>query len=114
MCCTRAASCFSWYDIQDIAEYFHKGSYSQVSKGVGYEDAVPGSASSHSLTAFGPTHKNVSGEWWSAQWLEREFTDRKIRGSNSTSPSQLPLSRLGQSGSTPAIVLPSSGRAVRR
>ncbi|KAG5446624.1 hypothetical protein CSKR_112416 [Clonorchis sinensis] len=30
MCCTQAASCFSWYDIREIAVYFHKGNYSQV------------------------------------------------------------------------------------
>ncbi|KAG5453516.1 hypothetical protein CSKR_112261 [Clonorchis sinensis] len=29
MCCTQAASCFSWYDIRDITIYFHKGNYSQ-------------------------------------------------------------------------------------
>ncbi|KAG5452930.1 hypothetical protein CSKR_107478 [Clonorchis sinensis] len=47
------------------------------------------------------------------QWLEREFTDRKIRGSNPTSASRLLLSRLGQPGSIPALVLPSSGMAAR-
>ncbi|KAG5442325.1 hypothetical protein CSKR_109857 [Clonorchis sinensis] len=31
-----------------------------------------------------------------AQWLEREFTDRKVCGSNPTSASRLLLSRLGQ------------------
>ncbi|KAG5449469.1 Interferon regulatory factor 4 [Clonorchis sinensis] len=47
------------------------------------------------------------------KWLEREFTDRKVRGSNPTSTSRLPLSRLGQPGSIPALVLPSSGMAAR-
>ncbi|KAG5453011.1 hypothetical protein CSKR_109430 [Clonorchis sinensis] len=46
-------------------------------------------------------------------WLEREFTDRNVRGSNPTSASRLPLSRLGQPGSIPALVLPSGGMAVR-
>ncbi|KAG5446073.1 hypothetical protein CSKR_103847 [Clonorchis sinensis] len=46
------------------------------------------------------------------QWLEREFTDRKVRGSNPTSVSRLPLSRLGQSGSIPALVLPLGGMAA--
>ncbi|TGZ68740.1 hypothetical protein CRM22_004085 [Opisthorchis felineus] len=48
------------------------------------------------------------------KWLEREFTDRKVRGSNATSASRLPLSRLGQPGSIPALVLPSGGRAAMR
>ncbi|KER33102.1 hypothetical protein T265_00995 [Opisthorchis viverrini] len=41
------------------------------------------------------------------RWLEREFIDRKVRDSNSTSASRLPLSRLRQPGSIPALVLPS-------
>ncbi|KER31347.1 hypothetical protein T265_02398 [Opisthorchis viverrini] len=47
------------------------------------------------------------------KWLKREFTDRKVRGSNPTSATRLPLSRLGQPDSIPALVLPSSGLAVR-
>ncbi|GAA51781.1 hypothetical protein CLF_106788 [Clonorchis sinensis] len=47
------------------------------------------------------------------KWSEREFTDRKVRGSNPTSASRLPLSRLGQPGSIPALVLPSGGMAAR-
>ncbi|KAG5452035.1 hypothetical protein CSKR_110643 [Clonorchis sinensis] len=47
------------------------------------------------------------------QRLERERTDRKVRGSNPTSASRLPLSRLGQPGSIPALVLPSGGMAAR-
>ncbi|KAG5449311.1 hypothetical protein CSKR_100603 [Clonorchis sinensis] len=47
-----------------------------------------------------------------AQWLEREFADRKVRSSNPTSTSQLPLPRLGQRGSIPAL-LPSGGMAAR-
>ncbi|KAG5454543.1 hypothetical protein CSKR_104900 [Clonorchis sinensis] len=48
-----------------------------------------------------------------AQRLERERTDRKVRGSNPASASRLPLSRLGQPGSIPALVLPSGGMAAR-
>ncbi|KER33217.1 hypothetical protein T265_00906 [Opisthorchis viverrini] len=47
------------------------------------------------------------------KWLEREFTDRKVRDSNPTSASRLALSRLGQPGSIPALVLPSGGMAAR-
>ncbi|KER33185.1 hypothetical protein T265_00884 [Opisthorchis viverrini] len=36
--------------------------------------------------------------------LEREFTDQKVHGSSPTSASRLPLSRLGQPGSIPALV----------
>ncbi|KER26914.1 hypothetical protein T265_05902 [Opisthorchis viverrini] len=45
---------------------------------------------------------------WSemAQWLAREFTDWKVRGSNPTEASRLSLSRLGQPGSIPALMLP--------
>ncbi|KAG5445244.1 ATP synthase subunit alpha, mitochondrial [Clonorchis sinensis] len=48
-----------------------------------------------------------------AQRLERERTDRKVRGSNPASASRLPLSRLGQPGSIPALVLPLGGMAAR-
>ncbi|KAG5448283.1 hypothetical protein CSKR_110464 [Clonorchis sinensis] len=48
-----------------------------------------------------------------AQRLERERTDRKVRGSNPASASRLPLPRLGQPGSIPALVLPSGGMAAR-
>ncbi|KER27249.1 hypothetical protein T265_05653 [Opisthorchis viverrini] len=44
---------------------------------------------------------------------KREFTDRKVRGSNPTSASRLLLSRLGQPGSIPALVQPSGGMAIR-
>ncbi|KAG5454227.1 hypothetical protein CSKR_111778 [Clonorchis sinensis] len=40
-----------------------------------------------------------------AQWLERGFTDRKVRGSNPTSASQLTLSRLRQPGSIPTLAV---------
>ncbi|KAG5453185.1 hypothetical protein CSKR_112746, partial [Clonorchis sinensis] len=53
-----------------------------------------------------------SGARW-PKWSEREFTDRKVRGSNPTSASRLPLSRLGQPDSIPALVQPSGGMAVR-
>ncbi|KAG5447262.1 hypothetical protein CSKR_108639 [Clonorchis sinensis] len=47
------------------------------------------------------------------KWLERKFAARKVRGSNPTSASRLPLSRLGQPGSIPALVLPSGSMAAR-
>ncbi|KER25234.1 hypothetical protein T265_07273 [Opisthorchis viverrini] len=70
----------------------------------------------------------VGARW--PKWLEREFTDRKalatwrypnpranfglrVRGSNPTSASRLPLSRLGRTGSIPALLQPSGGRAAR-
>ncbi|KER22435.1 hypothetical protein T265_09481 [Opisthorchis viverrini] len=48
-----------------------------------------------------------------ALWLGREVTDRKVRGSNPTSSSRLSLSRLGQHGSIPGLVLSSGGMAVK-
>ncbi|KAG5444601.1 Yip1 member 1 [Clonorchis sinensis] len=39
------------------------------------------------------------------KWLEREFTDRELCGSNPTSASRIPLSRLGQPGNIPILVL---------
>ncbi|KAG5450474.1 hypothetical protein CSKR_103768 [Clonorchis sinensis] len=48
-----------------------------------------------------------------AQWLGREFADRKIRGLKPTSASRL-LSRFGQPSSIPALVLPSGGMAARQ
>ncbi|KER29543.1 hypothetical protein T265_03842 [Opisthorchis viverrini] len=46
-------------------------------------------------------------------WLEREFTDRKVRDSNPTSASRIPLSTFGQPDSIPDPVLPSGGMAAR-
>ncbi|KER20588.1 hypothetical protein T265_15284, partial [Opisthorchis viverrini] len=43
----------------------------------------------------------------------REVTDRKVRGSNPTSATRLPLSRLGRPGSIPALLLPPSCMAAR-
>ncbi|KAG5442342.1 hypothetical protein CSKR_109298 [Clonorchis sinensis] len=53
-----------------------------------------------------------SGARW-LKWLEREFTDRKVRGSNPTSASRFPLPRLGQPGSISALVLFSGRMAAR-
>ncbi|KAG5453155.1 hypothetical protein CSKR_106982 [Clonorchis sinensis] len=50
---------------------------------------------------------------WGRDGSEREFTDRKVHGSNPTSASRFPLSRLGKPGSSPALVLPSGGITVR-
>ncbi|KAG5442590.1 hypothetical protein CSKR_113679 [Clonorchis sinensis] len=52
---------------------------------------------------------NYPHEGKMAQWLEREFTDRKVRGSNLTPASRLFLFRLGQPDSILALVLPSVG-----
>ncbi|KAG5442908.1 Choline dehydrogenase, mitochondrial [Clonorchis sinensis] len=48
-----------------------------------------------------------------AQWLKHEFTDRKVRGSNPTSVSRLPLFRLGQPGSVSSLVIHSSSMAPK-
>ncbi|KER20676.1 LOW QUALITY PROTEIN: hypothetical protein T265_15261 [Opisthorchis viverrini] len=47
------------------------------------------------------------------KWLESELTDRKVSGSKPTSASRLPLSRIEQPGSIPALVHPSGGMAAR-
>ncbi|KAG5450477.1 hypothetical protein CSKR_103765 [Clonorchis sinensis] len=49
-----------------------------------------------------------------AQWLEREFTDRKVLGPSPTSASRHLLSVRGQPGSIPGFVLPSGGTAARQ
>ncbi|KER32223.1 hypothetical protein T265_12825, partial [Opisthorchis viverrini] len=87
-----AASCYSWHDIRDIAVYFHKGNYSQNLRSV---------------------FSNLDLGDFLAQVVRAHFTDRKVRGSNPTSATRLPLSRLGQPGSNPALVLPSGGMAAR-
>ncbi|KER20579.1 hypothetical protein T265_10902 [Opisthorchis viverrini] len=56
--------------------------------------------------------KNPVGSRW-LKWLEREFTDQKIRGSKPTSATRLHLSRLGQPGSIPALVPPWCGMVAR-
>ncbi|KAG5451768.1 hypothetical protein CSKR_109197 [Clonorchis sinensis] len=55
---------------------------------------------------------NAVGARW-PKWLEREFADRKVCRSNPTSASRLPLSRLEQPDSIPALVQPPGGMAVR-
>ncbi|KAG5453519.1 hypothetical protein CSKR_102983 [Clonorchis sinensis] len=57
-------------------------------------------------------HSAKCGTRW-LKWLEREFTDHNVRRSNPTSASRLALSRLGQPGSIPALVIPSGGMASR-
>ncbi|KER28386.1 hypothetical protein T265_04769 [Opisthorchis viverrini] len=47
------------------------------------------------------------------RWLERGFTNRKVRGLNPTYAPQLFLSGLGQPGGIPALVLPSGSMAAR-
>ncbi|KER29253.1 hypothetical protein T265_13410, partial [Opisthorchis viverrini] len=53
-----------------------------------------------------------TGARW-RKWLECEFTDRKVRGSNPTSAYRLPLSGVEQLGSIPALVLASGDMVVR-
>ncbi|KAG5451169.1 hypothetical protein CSKR_102663 [Clonorchis sinensis] len=48
-----------------------------------------------------------------AQWLRRQLTDQRVRGSNPTSTYRLPLSRFGQPDSIPALVPPSVCMAAR-
>ncbi|KER22732.1 hypothetical protein T265_09217 [Opisthorchis viverrini] len=48
-----------------------------------------------------------------AEVVRARITNLKVRGSNPTSATRLPLSRLGQPGSIPALVLPSGGMAAR-
>ncbi|KER29480.1 hypothetical protein T265_13362, partial [Opisthorchis viverrini] len=54
---------------------------------------------------------SIGARW--PKWLGANFPDRSVRGSNPTSASRLPLSRLGQPGSIPAFVRPSGSMAIR-
>ncbi|KAG5454873.1 hypothetical protein CSKR_100404 [Clonorchis sinensis] len=47
------------------------------------------------------------------QWLRRELTDRKVRGSNPTCASRLLLSRFGQIGNISPLMAPSGGMALK-
>ncbi|KAG5441837.1 hypothetical protein CSKR_113182 [Clonorchis sinensis] len=54
-------------------------------------------------------------EWLEvAKWLKQEFANRKIRSSNRTFALRLLLSRPGQPGGIPALVLSSGGIAAKR
>ncbi|KER23589.1 LOW QUALITY PROTEIN: hypothetical protein T265_14619 [Opisthorchis viverrini] len=57
--------------------------------------------------AFNELASQESARWF--KWLECKFTDRKVHGSNPTSAPRFLLSRLGQPGGIPALVLPSGG-----
>ncbi|KAG5442915.1 hypothetical protein CSKR_107403 [Clonorchis sinensis] len=48
------------------------------------------------INSFGKRFIYWGARW--LKWLEREFTDRKVRGSNPTSVPRLPLFRLGKPG----------------
>ncbi|KAG5442537.1 hypothetical protein CSKR_108732 [Clonorchis sinensis] len=78
-------------------------------QGLRLSDELQKGETSHELSK---SLDNFCGASW-LEWIEREFADRKVRGSNPTSASRLLLSRLGQPGSIPALVLPSSGMATR-
>ncbi|KER27848.1 LOW QUALITY PROTEIN: hypothetical protein T265_13715 [Opisthorchis viverrini] len=76
---------------------------------VGIELSSSGQTVFLTFLLFDGRHTAISGEMTQV----REVTDRKVRGSNPTSASRLPLSRLGQPGCIPALVLPSGSMAVR-
>ncbi|KER22615.1 hypothetical protein T265_09321 [Opisthorchis viverrini] len=60
---------------------------------------------------------STSGDQWQCDVFHQQLSpltqNWKVRGSNPTSATRLPLSRLGQPGSILALVLPSGGMAVR-
>ncbi|KER23417.1 hypothetical protein T265_08690 [Opisthorchis viverrini] len=70
----------------------------------------PDRESREAEAGFEPRTFRHGARW--TKWLEREFTDRKIRGSNPTSATRLLLSRLGRPGSIPDVVTP-CGMAAR-
>ncbi|KAG5443492.1 hypothetical protein CSKR_101050 [Clonorchis sinensis] len=72
---------------------------------------APRDSRCHEFICICPIHGCPRAGRWH-KWLEREFIDRKVRGSNPTSASRLPLSRLRQPGSIPALVLPSGVMAI--
>ncbi|KAG5455344.1 hypothetical protein CSKR_105497 [Clonorchis sinensis] len=69
-------------------------------------------AAAERLLGFEFCQTDRPGARW-PKWLECEFTDREIRGSNPPSASRLPLSRLEQPGTIPVLMLLSCGMAVR-
>ncbi|KER25166.1 hypothetical protein T265_14263, partial [Opisthorchis viverrini] len=76
----QAASCFSRYDIRDIAIYVYVCNVLLI----------------RLLKFLGTVNLGGGARW--PKWLERGFTDRKARGSNPISASRLPLFRLGPLG----------------
>ncbi|KER27618.1 hypothetical protein T265_05342 [Opisthorchis viverrini] len=76
-----------------------------------FDRSVCGEVEVDGMEYMSVASSDIGARW--TKWLEREFTDRKVRGSNVTSASRLPLPRLGQPGSIPALVQPSGGMAVR-
>ncbi|KAG5446352.1 hypothetical protein CSKR_104273 [Clonorchis sinensis] len=84
-----------------------------VSQSSGFLRAVAGLVSfcNPPFTLRGPCRNKVYP--LGRDCLEREFTDRKVRGLNPTSTSRLFLSRLWQPGSIPPLVLPSDCMAAK-
>ncbi|KAG5452329.1 hypothetical protein CSKR_112798 [Clonorchis sinensis] len=68
-------------------------------------------SSSNHLESKRALANDFTGTRW-FKLLEREFTDRKVRGSNPTSASRLPPSRLRQPDGISALVLPSGDMAA--
>ncbi|KER30840.1 hypothetical protein T265_13085, partial [Opisthorchis viverrini] len=60
-----------------------------------------------------PAHQRLKPPGQQHHGKQRDFTVRKVRGSNPTSASRLPVSRLGQPGNIQALLLPSSGMLAR-
>ncbi|KAG5445103.1 hypothetical protein CSKR_104003, partial [Clonorchis sinensis] len=97
-----APLCFVLYTVCKSASISLK-----ISKSINYLGTVTMLMTEDNFTAL----LTSAGTW--PKWLECEFTDQKICGSNPISASRLPLSRLGQPGSIPVLVLPSGGMTVR-
>ncbi|KAG5443326.1 Thioredoxin domain-containing protein 17 [Clonorchis sinensis] len=106
--------------ISSIPTLIEFGTYA-TEENIGSSGSVDGRMSVHRAGQFDRgrfltnrgdiTSVSLRGEM--AQWLEREFFDWKVRGSNPISVSRLPLSRLGRPGSIPTLVLPSGGTVVK-
>ncbi|KER34120.1 hypothetical protein T265_00008 [Opisthorchis viverrini] len=125
------SSCFSRYDIRDIATPVAPFRYlvAMLPEGGTRAGILPGYPSLNKSsrnaeiglkprtfrskfcqpllrTSVGKTY--INPRW--TKWLEHRFTDQKFRGSNPTSASRLPLSKFGRPGIVPG--LPTTGFAL--
>ncbi|KAG5441520.1 hypothetical protein CSKR_109765 [Clonorchis sinensis] len=97
----QAVSCFTWH----LTETGELRLPSEPQGGRNRSLAVEEfSATYHGSWNQADSYLSLGARW--PKWLEREFTDWKVRGSNQASASRLPLSRLGQPGSIPALMQP--------
>ncbi|KAG5450060.1 hypothetical protein CSKR_113375, partial [Clonorchis sinensis] len=113
MRCTKASSYFIWDDIRDIAMYFHKGNYSQVltrdSPGIQLNIRL---TETRGVRLPDEPHEGRNRSYLAVPLILHIRPAGGHREMKSALRNPL-LTKLGQPGSIPALLLPSDGMTAR-